>query len=474
MNAPSTALLPLPVAMLLVVAALGSLMGGVRWLGTRFQWHPELQRKAVHIGMGLSVLPLPWLFDRTWPVVVLALLAVGALLSLRWHPRLRSDLGSVLGGVQRVSLGEIYFPISVALLFAISHEEPFFYIIPIAILTLADAVAALIGVRYGTVQYLTSDGSKSVEGSVAFFFVTFMTVLVPVLLLTQIDRVVSLLLALIIAFLVMMLEGIAWRGLDNLFIPIGAYAFLHHYVGFEPAQLAGRFLAGLALLVFVFFWRRRSPMDDAALMASALVGYAALMLGGWIWILPPLAFFVVEHLVWPKQMESRWAAPGEDAPRRQNVQGVVSVATAGLIWLFIFAATGVEWTLVPFAVSFGAELAMYAISRVARVPASSNLRIISWAVLAAWALAVVPAVTLGHWLAGGLDAAPPGALGIDLLTGLGAVVLISWLYYRLIPRLYGVTRGQRGNLAFQLLGALASAVPCLGWWLRQKGGDWPL
>ena len=439
--------------MLAIGLVLGALLGLVRWLGSRHHWHPELQRKAVHIGMGLAVLPLPWIFDASWPVVAVALLAIAGLLALRWHAGLRRQLGSVLGGVNRVSLGEIYFPISVAVLFVLSHHAPLFYVVPLTILTLADALAALIGVRYGTVQYLTSDGSKSLEGSVAFFFVTFMSVLVPVLLFTQVDRAVTLLLALIIAFLVMMLESVAWRGLDNLFIPIGAYAFLHYYIEFDPGQLVVRFLVGLALLAFVFFWRRRTPMDDAALIASALVGYASLMLGGWIWLLPPLAFFLIEHLAWPRQTE----------PRRQNVQGVVSVSTAGLTWLFLFATTGVHWAVVPFAVSFGAMLSMYGISRITRIPDTRELRRISWIVFASWLAAVVPAVTLGHWIARGLAGTHRGVLSWDLLAGLGAIITVSWLYYRWMPRLYAHDDGSRGNLAFQTLGILASFLPCLQW-----------
>ena len=54
---------------------------------------------------------------------------------------------------------------------------------------LADAVAALIGIRYGTLQYQTTEGTKSVEGSVAFFFVAFLSVLVPLLVFTEVDRV---------------------------------------------------------------------------------------------------------------------------------------------------------------------------------------------------------------------------------------------------------------------------------------------
>ena len=40
----------------------------------------------------------------------------------------------------------------------------------------------------------------------------------------------------------MLLEGSAWRGLDNLFIPIGGYFLLHAYVPMDVAMLASRLL----------------------------------------------------------------------------------------------------------------------------------------------------------------------------------------------------------------------------------------
>ena len=114
--------------------------------------------------MGLVLLPLPWVFDRAWPVIVLAVLACGAVVAARRSRRLRSGIGTVMGGTGRVSLGEVYFPIAVCLLFLLSRGDWLLYVVPILMLALADAVAALVGIRYGLSQYRTSDGHKSLEG----------------------------------------------------------------------------------------------------------------------------------------------------------------------------------------------------------------------------------------------------------------------------------------------------------------------
>ena len=114
-------------------------------------------------------------------------------------------------------------------------RDPLLFIVPILILSLADAVSALIGARYGQVRFTGSN--KSLEGSIAFFITAFFSVHVPLVLFGDAGRVETLLISLILAFLVMLLEGCAWRGLDNLFIPIGGFFLLRAYLDMDAAAL---------------------------------------------------------------------------------------------------------------------------------------------------------------------------------------------------------------------------------------------
>ena len=104
-------------------------------------------------------------------------------------------------------------------------------------LALADAGAALIGKRYGTLHYVTGDGEKTVEGSAAFLIVALLSTQVPLLLFTGTGRAESLVIALTLALLVMLLEAIAWRGLDNLFIPLGAFFLLKSFLRMDLTAL---------------------------------------------------------------------------------------------------------------------------------------------------------------------------------------------------------------------------------------------
>ena len=62
-------------------------------------------------------------------------------------------------------------------------------------MTLADAVAALVGITYGKLRYVTGDGFKSAEGSVAFLSIAFLSVHVPLLLFTDVGRAQTLLIS---------------------------------------------------------------------------------------------------------------------------------------------------------------------------------------------------------------------------------------------------------------------------------------
>lgn len=156
------------IGMALVLAGLGGLLATATMLRQRQWLSAELARKLVHIGMGVLTLSFPWLFRESWPVIALAALAVATLLVVRLLPSWRQRVGGALHDVARQSLGEIYFPLSVAIVFVFARGEPMLFVVPILILTFADAVAALVGVRYGAAHYTTLEGRKSTEGSVAF------------------------------------------------------------------------------------------------------------------------------------------------------------------------------------------------------------------------------------------------------------------------------------------------------------------
>src|SRR5579859_3286357 len=127
------------------ICILAALITVLRVYQRRGALSPEAARKLFHTCGGLTTLAVPWVFTSVWPVLALAAIIIPALLALKHVNRLRGDLGQVLYSIERDSLGEVYLPLSVTLLWVLCRGNALLYSIPVLILSLADPVAALIG-----------------------------------------------------------------------------------------------------------------------------------------------------------------------------------------------------------------------------------------------------------------------------------------------------------------------------------------
>lgn len=215
-----------------VVASILGLMALVRLAAARSGLSPEVQRKIVHVAVGLTALSFPWLFSGPGPVFALMAVAIAVMLLLR-----RRQIGSVLHSVERPSYGEIYMALVIALLFFRSQDDPLLYVLPMLVITLSDTASALVGTTYGRLRFPVEDGHKSVEGVVAFFMVTMIVSMCVLLLMSDAGRLNVIMLALMIAVFGALVEADSWRGLDNLFVPAGAHLLLARHLETSPELL---------------------------------------------------------------------------------------------------------------------------------------------------------------------------------------------------------------------------------------------
>jgi phytol kinase len=236
-------------------------------VGHRLQ--PEVLRKGMHVSMGLPALTFPWLFESVWPVLVIGIVVVLAFLAVRAQLPLVRPLARSLERVPRVSLGEFCFIVAVCIVFALAAGDPVLYAIPILLLTLADAAAALVGTAYGRHRYITMRYHKTVEGSIAFFVVAYACIYFPLALYTPASASDALIVAALIAMAVTVLEAAIGHGFDNLAVPLGALAAIkatgltdRQPLALEtasPIVYAGMCLAAAVLffvLMILLSWRR--------------------------------------------------------------------------------------------------------------------------------------------------------------------------------------------------------------------------
>ncbi|HEX2718045.1 MAG TPA: hypothetical protein VHM67_10225 [Gemmatimonadaceae bacterium] len=340
---------------ILVPTLLGMLFV-VRALRARFALHPEVSRKAAHVGLGLGVLTFPFLFDDVWPVLIIGGATIAVLAILRWTPLGRTMLGGVVHGVQRRSGGDFYFPIAATGLYVLTSGDAVLFGIPILTLALADAVAAVVGVHYGRMRYATDETAsyKSLEGSVAFFTVAFLATHIPLLVFTTTGRLESVLIGLIFGMIVMLLEAVALRGTDNLLIPFGGYLLLAGLLQKPARHLALALLVTLLLLVLVVGLRRRRTLSDSAVIAAVLFGFACWAVGGWRWLVPPVALFLSYTVLWPRRRLIR--------QRPHDLVAVAAVFSSALLWLLLAFVLERPDLLYPFTISVAAHLCFVGIT----------------------------------------------------------------------------------------------------------------
>lgn len=405
------------VAMGAVLAVVLAAMLGIEVLGARLSLPAEVKRKAIHFVSGSVALPFPWLFSGRGPVFVLCALSVALLLGLRYLPALRRIAGGGLHGVGRASLGDLLFPLSIALLFVLADGNRLLFVAPVAVLTMADGAAALAGLRYGLSPYATAEGRKSWEGTIVFFVIAAAATLVPLLLLSDVGRTEVLLVALLVGLIGCAIEAASWYGLDNLFVPLGAYFLLRRLVGMEAAAL----LAELALLAFliavILLWSRRTMLDTQARFAALLAAYLFWIAGGAAWLAPSFAVFVLHTLL-------VHVPPAQRRP--VHLWAPLAVALSGAPWLAAWLAGGLSfpWAYQGFCMAFAVQLCLSAVARRRHLAGerAGAADLLEWAFVSAGALGIAFHLHVG---------AQQAALAF-VGSGVVLVAASAWLFDRVL------------------------------------------
>ena len=287
----------------------------------------ESARKLVHVGMGVICMTFPWLFADALPVQILAVLAVSGMLIVRLS-KLRANIGSALFSVSRLSFGELLFPIAVAWLFTlylVNSDSVVFYVIPLLLLTFADTAGAIAGTRLGRKIYKTTSGSKSVEGSIAFFITAFLCIFLVLCFGSVYPVNHILVIAITIGIFITSVEGASGMGIDNLVIPIGAYFLLSYYSELSTDSLwirAG--VLSVILLIFILL-RNKHRLNGGAVLSASLLCFIAYMMGGVYCLLASILVFV-------RHMVASYRIPAE-LRHTHSIEAILAVSAPTLTWL---------------------------------------------------------------------------------------------------------------------------------------------
>jgi phytol kinase len=217
------------VAMGAVIGALCLFILGVRALQARRHVGSEFGRKLVHGGMGVIAVSFPWIFMDSRPVWFLAIVSIAILGTIRYVPSVARRFGSVLGGVDRASLGDVLFPLGLASAFTLAHGDKAAFCAAAGVLALGDTAGALVGVRWGRTRFSIAGTTKSVEGSIAVLAVSFLCVTLAFAALGTTALAVSIAAGLIVGLAAALVEAVSSYGLDNFLLPITVVELMRHW-----------------------------------------------------------------------------------------------------------------------------------------------------------------------------------------------------------------------------------------------------
>ncbi len=199
------------IPLLIGVAGVGLLIYFGEILQHRYNYHPEITRKFIHISTAT--------FAAFWPLFMTAreigimslLLFVGVLVTKRlafFHS---------IYDVKRLTWGEIFFPVSIGFSILLSNNM-FIYSAAMLHLGLADGLAAVVGTLFGRKhRYKVFGHTKSRAGTITFFVCSFLIVLVCGVMYGPQNSPVILLW---LPALATVIENVGIAGSDNLLVPI--------------------------------------------------------------------------------------------------------------------------------------------------------------------------------------------------------------------------------------------------------------
>ena len=412
-----TILMPL-VLVGLSLATILALMAAVRHVGRRQDWPAEAQRKAVHVATGLLGLALPLLFDETWPVAVLVGCAVAIMLVLRL-PGLAA-LGGALHTVGRQSWGDIFLVVAIGFLFLRSADTYVTFALPIAVIALSDAAAALAGTTYGRRHFTVAGSTKSAEGVAVFFLITLVVSMVTLLLASDVDRVNVVLLALMIAAMGAMIEADSWSGLDNLFVPLAIHFFLVNNLDTPPPELG---LLAAGFLAFLVLLQRAAPrlgLDAHTARAYVVILFVVLSVTALHNAVQPAISVIAFALI--------FAGRPEDGAR-QHLDLIVAIALIGLFWLMAGRVTGSN-AINFYDLTFGCATVLMTATVTRRYP----LPAIAGLIVAAAAFAIAVEINPSDWH-GPLWGPAAAGLVVCLTVGLSAS---RWFNHHRVAKLSAV------------------------------------
>ena len=211
-------MLPNWLALILAFVYVSLAIGLGEVLRRLFHLSQGFTRKFIHIAVGMISIPtVLWFGSLYWAILPPLAFVVINYLDYRF------GLIQAMMSSNRSNLGTVYFPISFAAILIVfwgnptmPTTHPHLIVAALMPLTWGDALAAVVGERWGQRRYTVLGHTRSLEGSATMFIVS---ALATFLALGMLPLPVRVVVAIVTAFGATVAESISPWGIDNLTVP---------------------------------------------------------------------------------------------------------------------------------------------------------------------------------------------------------------------------------------------------------------
>jgi phytol kinase len=205
-------LIALATSFVYVFAMIGIAEGLRKWRG----YSVEFTRKFIHIAVGMWAFGTVLLFERR----ALAIIPPLSFVLINAWSYWRGTFKAMETG-EKGQLGTVYFPLSFAALIWLLWDHPHLMVASLMPMTWGDALAAVVGQRIGQRRYSVAGSTRSLEGSVVMFLVSWAATLVALVLLAPgpLDFTAMMGAAATTALGAVLVEAFSPWGIDNLTVP---------------------------------------------------------------------------------------------------------------------------------------------------------------------------------------------------------------------------------------------------------------
>jgi len=206
---------------LLQLAIVGALLIINEYWARHRNVYSEFSRKFIHISVGSLV--AFWPFWLSWQQIEWVSLAFLVVIGISKQ----LGLFKAIHSVQRPTWGEFFFAASVGVIPFITHDK-WIYATALLQMSLADGLAAVVGLKYGNGQaYKIFGHTKSLVGSLTFLIVSLVIMIGYVAIANTHLSVVNIL---TISIMATFIENFGIAGLDNALVPLFVAYMLRHLV----------------------------------------------------------------------------------------------------------------------------------------------------------------------------------------------------------------------------------------------------